>query len=136
MPEQGDRQKRTLLRGAEGDGDPLDLLDAAASRRMLHLAVAPGQRALADDFARDTEGRMVIREEAAPSAGEPRRGVGISGTYMGHSQLSAQLWPMPNAVREMRNEHNASWQPALTQQAYFIQVQSGRGGPAAALTTA
>lgn len=69
--EQVDRHGR-VVKGAEANGDPVDLLDAAASRRMLQQSAAilgQQQRRSADDFARDSEGRMVIREEDAPFPG-------------------------------------------------------------------
>jgi len=50
---------------SNGDAEPMDLLDANTSRRMLK-GNAPGARQNVDDYARSSDGRMIIREEAPP----------------------------------------------------------------------
>ncbi len=53
-----------MLAGS-ANGDPLDLLDAGASRQAQRVAAAKPRQS-ADDYARGSDGKMIIRDEDAP----------------------------------------------------------------------
>ena len=57
-------ESRTVL-ASSANGDPMDLLDAGATRQMQRASGA-GPRRSADDYARGSDGRMIIQDEDAP----------------------------------------------------------------------
>jgi hypothetical protein len=61
-------QRGRWLKDAGAGGDPVDLLEIGASQRARQAAFQ-SQRQSIDDYARDSEGRMIIRDEAAPLGG-------------------------------------------------------------------
>lgn len=57
-------ESRAMLAGS-ANGDPMDLLDAGASRQLQRGAAAKPRRS-ADDFSRGSDGKMIFRDEDAP----------------------------------------------------------------------
>lgn len=57
--------KQSMLTASES-GDPVDILEAGTASQAQRRAPAERRRADNSDFARNSEGRMIIREEDAP----------------------------------------------------------------------
>lgn len=57
-------ESRAMLAGS-ANGDPMDLLDAGASRQLQRGAATKPRRS-ADDFSRSSDGKMIFRDEDAP----------------------------------------------------------------------
>ncbi len=51
---------------SSANGDPLDLLDVGATRQMQRASGGAKPRRSADDYARGSDGRMIIQDEDAP----------------------------------------------------------------------
>ncbi|BDA46153.1 RRP12-like protein [Coccomyxa sp. Obi] len=67
-------ESRAML-ASSANGDPMDLLDAGASRQLQRAAAAKPRRS-ADDFARGNDGKMIIRDDDAPPGGKRKRRAG------------------------------------------------------------